>query len=1678
MLKPDDARRELGQFKSEKHLKTRHARLRKLPKAASAAGLGMFKLLPAGEAPRDWSAGYALQNSSQQILGRDPAMRKKVLAALYPTFAKEIEHGFRAIERLPYTTGYNRRPYRAPSRTEFYAAKFGAYIGSVNDALSEIADDALTSEWVASWAVHLHYQTSGLGYLFAGQIDAGRDDVLEILKDSAANRHAIGGPGSHAIRGLLCCQRPEAWEFVANLLLAAQRQEGLRQVILEAVDEAHPKAFRLLLGIVLDQNLIRFAAAARATGVWLGETLMVEDAKALKGALSTVREYLDSSAARTKALKSGDPNSLYRALWTLAFEDVSRAVAAAKPVLKEKNPGRKIAAIKLLSETNLSVAADLVLPLLDDPDPGVLSAALTFFTHFSALDWDPDEMTEVEGAAKPYPAKLFEKLEKLLPKLPEKPHSVKSPVPTWPLVDLSREPAACLLVECLQKRPAERLLPWMKAMCPRHRVAALAHLCTPRTLTTKVRATLMACAAETNTQVREAALGYLKKCTLAEDEARTLEGFLTRKQPDFRRGVFELLLNRPDKLTIQSIERLLVGDALQRAGGIELARRMTEANRLPDAIGELLAAFLERKGAKLPEADREAIDRILHPEAAPPTLENGLGLFDPKERSPIVPPRDLGVRVSSPASAALLKQLDAFVYEHRDRTFTRKDYYGRAEETVLGSIQYRWGFPQPESGQTREEKLENLPLKELWFDWFENRSDSTRDADGFELVRAALMRTFEARDGEEDREHEDCNDPTAMESFRDYHPEPPVGLRHEGVTTSLVQWLLLRHMPEGGIDFALDAVEQSFALVPQALYDRLPRVGATEDEQTEGVVDWRESSFFMHTYGMLAWLKKLPHWTPAYAGRLYRLRRWMEEPVPGASPNRAELSELLEAYDTGAANRADFYDHLIGVREKSLYSYSSNNNFDSLSAFTRDNARQRDKEEFEFCSRHPELVDAVDRVVARVVEIELNRGETPTAASAAVSAINVVRGIDSLFPLIAALGKSDFKSSYWNAGKNKPESLTKLISVIAPNQGDTPEVFAEAVAPWMESGKITLDRIVALGMVNTRLIKHVAAVINWPGYEEACYWFMAHAAGSHAHTLQRAPGEHEDEHEKAWRSIVKSRSNLSAEQRADGVIDVDWFHKAYQALDSDERWDAIEKAARFLGYGHAEKKAARLADVLLGRTKKKELVENIQRKFLKESVRLLGLLPLPDDAKKRDAELADRYKVLKAYERYARGLSSLSKEPAMQSYRLGMENLAVTAGFSDPVRLEWAVTAKETADLAKGPVTVKAKDITVSLKLGDFAEPETTQFRGKEELKSLPKEAKGHKAIEELLERKKDLKRLVSSTRRTLELAMCSGDRFTAMELQHLMTHPIVRPSLERLVLKTDAGMGYSVQGGKSLRSANGKTVPVKGKWSIAHPFDFVKAKTWPEFQAECFRHERIQPFKQVFREVYTLTPAEKEDSDKSLRYSGQQVNENQAKALLSNRGWSTKEDLSKLYRAENLSVELLLDYGFSTPGDAAAPAVKELRFTRRGEWKPMLLADVPPVIFSEVMRDLDLVVSVAHVGGVDPEATQSTVAMRSSLLEETCLLLKLGNVKLDSKHALIKGEYGQYSVHLGSGVVHKQPGGSLCLVAVNSQHRGRLFLPFADDDPRTAEVVSKVLLLARDKEIQDPTILEQIAAR
>ena len=132
-------------------------------------------------------------------------------------------------------------------------------------------------------------------------------------------------------------------------------------------------------------------------------------------------------------------------------------------------------------------------------------------------------------------------------------------------------------------------------------------------------------------------------------------------------------------------------------------------------------------------------------------------------------------------------------------------------------------------------------------------------------------------------------------------------------------------------------------------------------------------------------------------------------------------------------------------------------------------------------------------------------------------------------------------------------------------------------------------------------------------------------------------------------------------------------------------------------------------------------------------------------------------------------------------------------------------------------------------------------------------------------------------------------------------------------------------------------------------------------------------------------------------------------------------------------------------------------------------------ILFSEVMRDVDLAVSVAHAGGVDPEMSHSTIEMRKAIAEFVVPMFKLDNVTFTDSHAIIKGTRGNYTVHLGSGVIHQEGGPMINVLPVHSQSRGRIFLPFVDDDPKTSEIMSKIIFFAEDKKIKDPFILDQI---
>ncbi|HEX3148275.1 MAG TPA: DUF4132 domain-containing protein [Gemmataceae bacterium] len=182
----------------------------------------------------------------------------------------------------------------------------------------------------------------------------------------------------------------------------------------------------------------------------------------------------------------------------------------------------------------------------------------------------------------------------------------------------------------------------------------------------------------------------------------------------------------------------------------------------------------------------------------------------------------------------------------------------------------------------------------------------------------------------------------------------------------------------------------------------------------------------------------------------------------------------------------------------------------------------------------------------------------------------------------------------------------------------------------------------------------------------------------------------------------------------------------------------------------------------------------------------------------------------------------------------------------------------------------------------------------------------------------------------------------------------------------------------------------------IGQPIDEVVAwRGWLE------KHEVVQPFKQAHREVYIFTDAERRTSTYSNRFAAHVLRQHQFNALCLARGWKNKLRLmvddtyppaQRLLPQWNLRAEYWVEgagdeYGTYTneAGVYLHLTNDQVRFYRidapqvnahaRGGGygrhgldaeEPLPLTDIPPLVFSEIMRDVDLFVGVARVGN-DP---------------------------------------------------------------------------------------------------------------
>jgi hypothetical protein len=321
-----------------------------------------------------------------------------------------------------------------------------------------------------------------------------------------------------------------------------------------------------------------------------------------------------------------------------------------------------------------------------------------------------------------------------------------------------------------------------------------------------------------------------------------------------------------------------------------------------------------------------------------------------------------------------------------------------------------------------------------------------------------------------------------------------------------------------------------------------------------------------------------------------------------------------------------------------------------------------------------------------------------------------------------------------------------------------------------------------------------------------------------------------------------------------------------------------------------------------------------------------------------------------------------------------------------------------------------------------------------------------------------------------------------------------------RAVLPTEAGFA----------DATGAAVPEPGPdaeirlWHpLSSPVEEIRA--WRDRLTD---RELRQPFKQAFREVYLLTPAEVETATYSNRFAAHIVHYRQLYALMKGRGWSgpmlgawdggDTADAHRVLAGGAWRVGLRHDYHGERPDGVECGGTDRVWIDRRagGSWHPAPLADVPPIVLSEAMRDVDLFVSVTSIAadpnwadrGDDPYAgywletsvgeLTATAQVRRSALERIIPRTKIAErCELTERYLVVRGELHTYKIHLGSANILMEPGNAyLCIVPSRSESPGPVFLPFEDN--RLTLILSKAFLLAEDTRITDPSILAQLRAR
>lgn len=1629
----------------------------------------------------------------------------------------ELQYARSSYRRSHRTTEPLSIAYRVRSvTTDFCKDPFDADI-------CDILEDKLPDEQLGYKLRYPYFVDNNYDLLIAAEIDLGNQRLIDIIKD-VLNCSSDVALSRSIIRGVFMCHNHELHVLMGKLLLAAKLQEGLRQAICENMDCGTAEAFLTVLEVLEKNDLIRFSSVKRAVGTWLG--LISEETRDLDRvsgkSLRLISECLTLPEKRESYLSSEDSMEIYIALWSFGFYEVSDMLGRIRVLALNGTRHQVLTAGYAVCNTEggdfrHSIAKYVVEHHSDDkeimavylnhfiPNPqGQIRLALdrtnllrnnekrkAGVRKYISLEENFDDKEDAE--------KFYGILMEMYRSFKGKEQVFSPCIFPWFSASLLKSEIAtrlCMIASALRDEDKIdetcQMIPEI-AYCRSEMLDLL--LSKPQTSIQRRMLTASLCDKETYT--RDVAAAIVPFVTLEEENYLQMEELLRYKAAGARAEIIKILTSREDEKVYGSISRLLSDKKEEkRTAALDMVSRISVKETKTELFGKCV----------------ELVKNITSPTTKEKILIDAiLGNGQEKEEEPLYSDEDIYNPIVADTDyyrecvAEFMKyfpssQLGNLLYpdiykkpdvkceceEHKQvkadiLSLCRLVEKHRNEEFVL----WRSGETatidscHPSVFGTKDENGKyTVPLMNVWEKWFDENIDSVErllrmyvcvvapnEKNGFTVRSEKYIEQLYGTGFSEYIGDEFIGKAACIISHLMYRykmqvvaPEPAVAIAlwyYRCVPGDDVRIEFMQKYGIGNSEYRRDAWLVShcqillilgyFTVKNDEYLDRhLPLM-----EQL-----WKKCNAHGTTYRYGMGLGYHTFITPMTLLKP-SINTYIIAAYKGVITERMLYRWIFDKNNTDEAFTAISNIKRTLVEQGRLV--SSREHY--WSARARDNAAmalvdRRDLKE-PFTEEETKLLryaeKIYDTVIAEVLSTELKRGDTPTKYSVHVKAIRRIYGTENFVAILSAMGKDTLERTSWHSTETKKASLSHLLGVCVPMEGEE----ACKLGELLKNTDITEKRLIEAALYSPEWIDIVGEYLGWTGFRSGAYYFMAHM------------NETFDDKRKA---IIAKYTPLSQTELNDGAFDVNWFRSAYEEL-GEKRFNMVYDAAKYISDGTKHSRGRKYADATLGKMKPQETAAIISDKRNKDLLMAYSLIPLENDD-----DISTRYLFLQKFLKESKKFGAQRSASEKRAVEISMQNLSINAGFADVTRLTLRMETKlleDNRDLFEG---TEVEDVNIRLTVDEQGKVSVVCEKGGKTLKAVPAKLKKNEFVLRINEMKKALTEQHRRSKAMFETAMEDCTEFTFGEIISLYTNPVVYSIVSRLVFEADGKWGLLTE--KGITDYEGNTLPLDENTivTVVHPVVLYRNKNWAKWQKYIFDNRIVQPFKQIFREVYVMTEEERK-MNRSLRYSGNQIQPAKTKACLKTRRWvaDVENGIQKVYYNDNIIATIYAMADWFSPSDIEAPTLEWVCFYDRKTGKAMTMEEIPDIVFSEVMRDVDMAVSVAHAGGVDPEASHSTIEMRSAIISCTLPLFRLANVELSGSHAHIKGKYGEYTIHLGSGVIHMRGGAMIAVLPVHSQHRGRLFLPFIDDDPKTAEIITKILFFAEDEKIKDPEILRQI---